>query len=319
KKPLDPKDPAILKAIPLFQGLSGKEISIVLNSPECYATEHLAKDLVVREGEVGNCMYIILKGRLQVLIRQHSGANKAIAFLEEGDFFGEEALFPWSDGVRNASVQVSSNTAQILQVGKKHVMLALQRGIQLLCSSKAFKNDVNLADLSNIKTQDNSAEEEEENDPLEWHLGEKRKIHEIFSNSRFAKTLSKTEITYYEDGLSLERREAEEVILRAKVQLKHCYLIAKGRVDALFTNSAGASVVIAQLKEGDLLGEKNLLPNNGEKYASSTRAKTDIILIKIDAQLFSIVMKRDRLLLMHIIKENEKWKALAKKFAGANT
>ncbi len=47
---------------------------------------------IVRQGEAGNCMYVIQQGAVQVLLNK-AGEQICVAVLTEGDFFGEMALF----------------------------------------------------------------------------------------------------------------------------------------------------------------------------------------------------------------------------------
>jgi CRP-like cAMP-binding protein len=59
-------------------------------------------DIIVRQGEMGNCMYVIQEGEVEVLFRD--GAKEVcLAVLGEGDFFGEMGLF--EQEVRSASVR----------------------------------------------------------------------------------------------------------------------------------------------------------------------------------------------------------------------
>lgn len=47
---------------------------------------------VIRQGEVGDCMYIIQIGQAEVIQRKES-KEFCLGVLKEGDFFGEMALF----------------------------------------------------------------------------------------------------------------------------------------------------------------------------------------------------------------------------------
>ena len=59
-------------------------------------------EAIVRQGEVGECMYVIQKGEAEVLFRD--GAKEVrLAVLGEGDFFGEMSLFERE--VRSATVR----------------------------------------------------------------------------------------------------------------------------------------------------------------------------------------------------------------------
>jgi CRP/FNR family cyclic AMP-dependent transcriptional regulator len=58
--------------------------------------------VIVRQGEIGDCMYEILDGRVEV-IHESEGKEVRLAELGRGDFFGEMALFDHE--VRSATVR----------------------------------------------------------------------------------------------------------------------------------------------------------------------------------------------------------------------
>ncbi len=49
-------------------------------------------DVIVRQGEPGDCMFEILEGTVEVL-REKDGQETSLAVLSRGDFFGEMAIF----------------------------------------------------------------------------------------------------------------------------------------------------------------------------------------------------------------------------------
>ncbi len=59
-------------------------------------------EYIVREGEVGDCMYVIQSGKVEV-VRRDGDKEFSLDVLEDGDFFGEMALFDRE--VRSASVR----------------------------------------------------------------------------------------------------------------------------------------------------------------------------------------------------------------------
>ncbi len=59
-------------------------------------------DVVVRQGETGDCMYIIQEGKFEVF-REKDGQEFQLSVLTEGDVFGEMALIERE--VRSATVR----------------------------------------------------------------------------------------------------------------------------------------------------------------------------------------------------------------------
>jgi CRP/FNR family cyclic AMP-dependent transcriptional regulator len=60
-----------------------------------------AGDIVVRQEDLGDCMYILVSGRCRV-VHHKNGRDIDLAILNEGDFFGELALV--DEGPRSADV-----------------------------------------------------------------------------------------------------------------------------------------------------------------------------------------------------------------------
>jgi len=75
-------------------------------------------EIIIRQGEVGDCMYVIQSGRVEVVQSSEYG-KQHLAFLETGDFFGEMSVF--EKQVRSATVQ-SAGEARVLKVDKKTLL-----------------------------------------------------------------------------------------------------------------------------------------------------------------------------------------------------
>ena len=67
-----------------------------------------AGDVIVREGELGVAFYVVGKGKVEVVKGLGSGNEQVLATMDEGDFFGEMALF--DNEVRSASVRAATDT-----------------------------------------------------------------------------------------------------------------------------------------------------------------------------------------------------------------
>ena len=74
-----------------------------------------AGEVIVRQGQPGDCMYVIQSGKVEV-IREEHGKEVKLAELGEGDFFGEMALF--DKDVRSATVRPLGEV-RVLTIDKK--------------------------------------------------------------------------------------------------------------------------------------------------------------------------------------------------------
>jgi CRP/FNR family transcriptional regulator len=73
---------------------------------------------IVRQGDVGDCMYVVQTGRVEVVQDTDTG-EQHLAFLETGDFFGEMAVF--EKETRSATVRASGE-ARVLKVDRKTLL-----------------------------------------------------------------------------------------------------------------------------------------------------------------------------------------------------
>jgi CRP-like cAMP-binding protein len=80
------------------------------------------QQVVIRQGEIGDCMFVIQKGRVEV-IREANGSDFRVAVLEEGDIFGEMAIF--EKEFRSATVRALGE-ARVLTVDKRTFLRRVQ-------------------------------------------------------------------------------------------------------------------------------------------------------------------------------------------------
>lgn len=73
-------------------------------------------EVIVRQGESGDCMFVIQAGQVEVIRDNEQQRGVRLAVLHETDFFGEMALFDRE--VRSATVRALGD-AQVLTVDKK--------------------------------------------------------------------------------------------------------------------------------------------------------------------------------------------------------
>ena len=79
-------------------------------------------EVIIRQGEIGDCMFAIQKGQVEIL-RQGKDGEVRVAVLAEGEVFGEMAIFERE--VRSATVRALGD-ARLLTVDKKTFLRRVQ-------------------------------------------------------------------------------------------------------------------------------------------------------------------------------------------------
>lgn len=75
-------------------------------------------DVIIRQGDVGDCMYVIQEGQVEIVSRS-TGQDVRLAVRGKGEFVGEMALF--DSEVRSADVR-ALGSARLLTVDRKNLM-----------------------------------------------------------------------------------------------------------------------------------------------------------------------------------------------------
>ncbi len=80
-------------------------------------------EAIVRQGKVGDCMYVIQKGQVEVVLEK-GGKEVRLAVRGEGEFFGEMAIFEHE--VRMATVRALGQ-ARVLTIDKKNFLRRIHK------------------------------------------------------------------------------------------------------------------------------------------------------------------------------------------------
>ena len=80
---------AIVSA-PIFSGIGLAEQHMLAD--KCMIIEKPAEEIIIEQGEVGDRLYVIIKGRVLVSRKTPSDGYKKVNILTDGDVFGEIAI-----------------------------------------------------------------------------------------------------------------------------------------------------------------------------------------------------------------------------------
>jgi CRP/FNR family cyclic AMP-dependent transcriptional regulator len=80
-----------LHHVDIFSLLTQEELNIVLTLLRKFRVGE--GEVVFREGDKGNTLYIMISGKISISIRLADGRERKIAELTSGSFFGEMSIF----------------------------------------------------------------------------------------------------------------------------------------------------------------------------------------------------------------------------------
>ena len=106
-----------LRQVPLFESLddhAAEELCELLEGVDCKADTFL-----FHEGEAGDAMYLIERGKVRICVRATDGHEVTLTELSRGDFFGEMALL---DGQRRSADAVVAEDARLAVLSREHFL-----------------------------------------------------------------------------------------------------------------------------------------------------------------------------------------------------
>lgn len=101
------EDAATLAAVPLFQGVDPARLKLI-----AFAAERLtvpAGTELVRQGEVGDAVYVVLSGEASAFVKIADGSELRVGPVAAGSLFGEVALL--AEVPRTATVRADGEMA----------------------------------------------------------------------------------------------------------------------------------------------------------------------------------------------------------------
>lgn len=130
KKPK--KEETELAPAPITPHISNVEEFLV----HCHRRKYPAKSTIIYAGDEGDTLYYIVKGSVTVLIEDDDGREMIVAYLNEGDFFGEMGLFKQAD--RSAWIRAKTECevgeisySKFQEISREHPDFLYAIGVQM--------------------------------------------------------------------------------------------------------------------------------------------------------------------------------------------
>ncbi|OJH42102.1 cyclic nucleotide-binding domain-containing protein [Cystobacter ferrugineus] len=262
REPLAPSEPSV--PMPMEQGLAhetgwneggtSQPVSLLaqLGEEEFLSVmealelrEFHSGETIVEEGEPGDSMFAIVEGSVEVVRTLTSGRRRTVAFLGEGDFFGEMSIL--SGVPRLASVKAFERTA-VLELSRERLEQITQQYPSVAEMLKAYHHERLLSDVLR-------------GNPLFRLLPPERRA-----------TLARE--------FQLRARAKGAILLEQGQPVDGLYLLLRGRCQVLHRHPDGSERVLRTLEEGDVFGEISLML--GLTATATVRAETTCLLLRLD-------------------------------------
>ena len=112
----------LMKRVPLFAKLKDNEVSQIIE--QCVKKTCKKEQVILVEEELGQTLFIILKGTVKISRTSEEGREVILTILKAGDFFGELSLL---DGKGRSATVVSMEDSELLALRRSEFLLLLEK------------------------------------------------------------------------------------------------------------------------------------------------------------------------------------------------
>ena len=113
--------PADMKAVPLFSALADEDVSALL--PCIQHRSYAARSIILQPGQRTEWLYVILSGRVKVLVEDTDGRELTLSLLGPNEFFGEIEII---DGQPCSATVEACGVCDVLCVPRKGIIECLR-------------------------------------------------------------------------------------------------------------------------------------------------------------------------------------------------
>ena len=112
----------LMKRVPLFSKLKDDEVDQIGN--QCIRRECKKDQVILVEEEVGQTLFIILKGTVKVTRTSDEGREVILTILKSGDFFGELSLL---DGKGRSATVIAMEDSELLTLRRSEFLEIIEK------------------------------------------------------------------------------------------------------------------------------------------------------------------------------------------------
>ncbi len=252
----------LLSSIPVFEKLSEEVIDTLYDLTSHKIINFGPGDIIVKEGDIGDSMFVVESGAVDVRIRSVYNRDMSVGTLRDGEHFGEKVLTHGSDRIRTASV-VAIMPSRVLKITHDDIIEAVK---------KHKKPNTAMPRVSDIR------------DDISGILKQLRMFSKL-SDDDLQSLCSQVETIDCAPG---------DLVIQEEQDGESMYVIREGKMEVFILDMDGKLNLIANLGRGAFFGEQALLPNSTGKRNANVRSVDCASLVKIDKQVFHSVLQRDQ-------------------------
>ncbi len=254
------EEPDDLPTIPLFSDMSKNAFIQLMEQMEMKSV--LPEEVIIREGDVDDAMFIISSGKVKVTKTAESGEDIVLAHLGDSTFFGEMALL--SESPRTASVIAEEET--LLFVVSREVLANVVKGFP------SVKHTL-------------------------MRFYRQRLLSNLMATSPIFRPLDVDQRKSLVEKFKSREVPANEKILEQGQKGDGLYMLLSGQAE-VSAKVDSKRAVLAHLKGGDVFGEMSLLHNQPVNANIKTLRKS--IVLKLPKRTFNEIASTHPQLLAHI-------------------
>jgi CRP-like cAMP-binding protein len=249
--------PKHLRKLEIFSPLTETELQQFLDDPENGIEDYAPKEDIFHSTEIGECMYIILEGRVEVYLRGGIDVREInVANLHAGEYFGENVMISEKPVKRTASVRAYLPTL-VFRMDKQCILAAIKGHTKI---SGRFPPD---------------------------------EVRDMIMSLPMFNSLNYEELLTIRDWTQVVTYKQNEFVFKASNPAEYMYVVLEGNIELLTLGGDGTIIVVSEYKKGDYFGEIGLMPDGKGKYGIYARASKESRVIKIPKEYFRLLLSRD--------------------------